>query len=146
MEGPVEGTPHRIVNPSDLAPPVGFSHAVVGAPGTTVFLGGQAGHDSEGRIVSEDLVDQFDKACANVVRALWAVGSPPEHLVAMHIYVVDVAEYRARAAEVGAAYRKYFGKHYPAMALFEVTGLFDAAAKVELVCTGVIPEAPPPTS
>jgi enamine deaminase RidA (YjgF/YER057c/UK114 family) len=145
VEGPVKGTPHRIVNPSDLAPPVGFSHAVVGAPGTTVFLGGQAGHDSEGRIVSDDLVEQFEVACANVVRALGAVGSPPEHLVAMHIYVVDAAEYRARAREVGAAYREHFGKHYPAMALFQVSGMFDAAAKVELVCTAVIPEPPPPT-
>jgi enamine deaminase RidA (YjgF/YER057c/UK114 family) len=146
VEGPVGETPHRLVDPSDLAPPIGFSHAVVGAPGTTVFLAGQAGHDSEGRIVSEDLVAQFEVACGNVVRALRGVGSPPEHLVAMHIYVVDAAEYRARASEVGAAYRTHFGKHYPAMALLEVSALFDAAAKVELVCTAVIPESPPPTS
>jgi enamine deaminase RidA (YjgF/YER057c/UK114 family) len=145
VEGPVGATPHRIVNPSDLAPPVGFSHAVVGAPGTPVFLGGQAGHDSDGRIDSEDLVAQFDKACSNVVRALWGVGSPPEHLVTMHIFVVDAAEYRERAKEVGVAYRKHFGKHYPAMALFEVSGLLDEAAKVELVCTAVIPESPPAT-
>jgi enamine deaminase RidA (YjgF/YER057c/UK114 family) len=141
MEGPVSESPHRIVNPPELAPPSGFSHAVVGAPGTAVFLGGQAGLDSRGRVVSDDLADQFDQACANVVRALWAVGSPPEHIVSMHIYVTDSTGYRERAKELGAIYRKHFGKHYPAMALVGVSSLFDPAAKVELVCTAVIPEA-----
>jgi hypothetical protein len=29
-------SPHRVVNPAGLAPPVGFAHAVVAAPGRTV--------------------------------------------------------------------------------------------------------------
>lgn len=105
-----------------------------------MFLAGQAGHDSDGNITSSDLVAQFDRACANVARALADAGSAPEHLVTVHIYVTDAAEYRDHSRELGAAYRAHLGDHYPAMALFEVSALFDPDAKVELVCTAVIPE------
>jgi enamine deaminase RidA (YjgF/YER057c/UK114 family) len=133
-------TPHRIVNPPELPAPAGFSHAVAAAPGTTVHLGGQAGHDAEGRIVDGGLVAQFDRAAANVVTALAAAGGRPEDLVSMQIYVTDAAVYRAVAKEIGVAYRSHFGRHYPAAALFEVPALFDPAALVELVCTAVIPD------
>ena len=69
-----------------------------------------------------------------------AAGAQPEHLVSVTIYVTDAAEYRGALKELGAAYRAHFGRHYPAVALFEVSGLFDPAAKVELVCTAVVPD------
>lgn len=133
-------TPHDVVNPATLAPPVGFSHAVVAAPGRTVHIGGQAGHDADGKMVGETIAEQFAQAGANVVHALAAVGGRAEHLVSMQIFVTDVVAYRASLAEIADAYRRSFGRHYPAISLFEVTGLFDPAAKVELVCTAVIPE------
>ncbi|HYO61242.1 MAG TPA: RidA family protein, partial [Actinomycetota bacterium] len=43
-------------------------------------------------------------------------------------------------AEIGAAYREHFGRHYPAMALFEVSGLFEPDALVELVGVAVVPD------
>jgi enamine deaminase RidA (YjgF/YER057c/UK114 family) len=136
----VEGeVTHRLVNPPGLAPPVGFSHAVVAAEGRTVYLGGQAGHDPEGRIVDGGLEAQFDRACANVVAALQACGGAPEHLVQVQIFTLDAAAYRRAAGELGAIWRRHFGRHYPALALFEVTGLFDADAIVELVATAVLP-------
>lgn len=132
-------SPHEMLNPPSLAAPSGFSHAVVAAPGRTVFLGGQTAHDRNGRITGESIPEQFDRAAENVVAALAAAGGTPEHLVSMLIYVTDVAAYRDALPELGAAYRAHFGKHYPAIALFEVSGLFDPAARVELVCTAVIP-------
>jgi enamine deaminase RidA (YjgF/YER057c/UK114 family) len=135
---PVTG--HEIVNPDALSPPIGFSHVVVPAAGRTVYLAGQTGHDANGRIVNESLVDQFDRACANVVTALSAARAKPEHLVSIHIYVTDVEGYRAALPELGAPYRRHFGRHYPAISLFGVEALFDADALVELVCTAVIPE------
>jgi hypothetical protein len=53
------------------------------------------------------------------------------------------AAYRAALAELGAAYRRHLGRHYVATALFEVAGLFDPAAKVELVGTAVVPDPEP---
>ncbi len=139
MDGPVT-SPHEILNPETLAKPVGFSHAVIAAPGRMVFLGGQAGHDAEGRIVSADIAEQFSRAASNVVEALTAAGGSVEDLVSMQIYVTDVAAYRAALSDLAVAYRRHLGRHYPAIALFEVTGLFDPAARVELVCTAVIPD------
>jgi enamine deaminase RidA (YjgF/YER057c/UK114 family) len=132
--------PHLVLNPDALAPPRGFAHAVVAATGKTVHLGGQAGHDSAGTIVSDDLVAQFDQAAGNVVTALGAAGGRAEHLVSMQIFTTDIDAYRSALGALAEAYRRHFGRHYPAIALMGVSGLFDPAAKVELVCTAVIPD------
>lgn len=131
---------HRPINPESLPPPVGFSHAVAAAPGRLVFVAGQAGHRADGSIANDGLVEQFDQAAANVVEAARAAGAEPDHLVSLQIFVTDAAAYRDSSREIGEAYRRHFGRHYPAMALFEVAGLFDPAAKVELVAVAVIPE------
>jgi enamine deaminase RidA (YjgF/YER057c/UK114 family) len=111
----------------------------VAAPGHTVHLGGQTAHDSKGELQGRSVVEQFEAAAANVVTALHAAGARPEHLVSMQIFVTDAGEYRAALAELAGAYRKHLGRHYPAVALFEVSSLFDPDAKVELVCTAVVP-------
>jgi enamine deaminase RidA (YjgF/YER057c/UK114 family) len=133
-------TPHRIVNPEGLASPVGYAHAIVAAPGRLVFLGGQVAHDADGVCRGDSLVEQFERALGNVVKALESAGGSPEHLVSVQIYTTDVAAYRAAASELGELYRRAAGRHYPAMALFEVNALFDPDALVELVCTAVVPE------
>lgn len=132
-------TPHRIVNPESLPPPTGFAHAVVPAEGRTVYLGGQAGHRVDGSI-SEELVEQFDQACANVVEALRGAGAEPRHLVSMQIFATDVSEYVRLSQQIGEVYRRHFGKHYPAMALVGVPRLFDVRSLVELACVAVVPE------
>ncbi|MDQ3953756.1 MAG: RidA family protein [Actinomycetota bacterium] len=125
-------TPHRIVNPESLPPPAGFSHAVVAVPGRTVYLGGQIG---DGATIAE----QFAAAAGNVVTALRAAGAGPEHLVSLTIFVTDAGSYRSSLGPIGDAYRSHFGKHYPAVALFEVSGLFEPDALVELVGVAVVP-------
>jgi len=132
-------SPHNLLNPSTLAKPVGFTHAVIAAKGRTIYLGGQAAHDGKGQIVGSSTAEQFARAAANVVLTLDAAGAKPEHLVSMQIFVTDVAEYRASLPELATAYQDHFGRHYPAIALMEVGGLFDPAAKVELVCIAVVP-------
>lgn len=132
--------PHEIVDPEALAAPVGFSHAVVAAPGRTVYLGGQAGLDRDGKIVGPGMVEQFRQAAGNIVTALAAAGGRPQHIVSMQIYVTDVAAYRDARRDIGAAYREQFGRHYPATALLGVAELFEPDVKVELVCIAVIPD------
>jgi len=138
---PRDRSPHRLVNPPELARPVGFSHAVVPADGRTVYLAGQTGHLADGTLAGGTLVEQFDQALANVVAALAGAGGSPEHLVRVHIYVTDAADYRGRLRALGDAWRRHLGAHYPALALFEVAGLFDPDARVELVGTAVVPGA-----
>ena len=55
----------------------------------------------------------------------------------------DSDAYRAALGELGAVYRRHLGRHYVATALFEVAGLFDPAAKVELVGIAVVPDPEP---
>lgn len=130
-------SPHEILNPDGLLPPVGFSHVVSAAPGRLVFLAGQGGHRADGSI-DPGLLPQFEQACRNVVTALTAAGGSPGDLVSLQIYVTDVAEYRAALEPIGKAYRAVIGDHFPAIALFEVSALFDEEARVELVGTAVV--------
>lgn len=131
-------TPHEIVNPPELLPPTGFSHAVIAGPGRTIHLGGQTGHRSDGTL-PDGMVAQFDQAAANLVTVLDASGARPEHLVSIQVFVTSVEDYRADLDALGAAYRRHLGRHFPAMALFEVTRLFDVDALVELVAVAVVP-------
>jgi enamine deaminase RidA (YjgF/YER057c/UK114 family) len=132
---------HELLNPEGLPEPVGFAHAVIPQEGRRVYLGGQTGHRAEGTLAGEDLVTQFDQACANVVTAIRAAGGEPEHLVQLLIFTTDVPEYRSLMKDLGVAYRRHFGKHYPAVALLGTPELFDPQAKVELVGVAVVPVA-----
>jgi enamine deaminase RidA (YjgF/YER057c/UK114 family) len=132
--------PHQIVNPEQLARPVGFAHAVIPAAGKTIYLGGQGGMNPSGELVGEGLVEQFNAAAENIVTALRAAGAAPEHLVSMQIFVTDADEYRRSLAEIGEVYKNHFRQHYPALALFEISGLLHQKAKVELWCVAVVPQ------
>jgi enamine deaminase RidA (YjgF/YER057c/UK114 family) len=132
-------TPHEIVNPPTLLEPSGFSHAVVSGPGRTVWLGGQTAHGRDGRLRGNGLVEQFDHAAANVVEALAAAGGRPEQLVSMQLFTTDAAAYRASLRELSDVWKRHFGRHYPAVALFEVSGLFDPDACIEIMGVAVVP-------
>jgi len=130
-------SPHEIRNPEGLPRPSGFSHAVIAQAGRTVYLAGQTAQRPDGTIAGGTMAEQFDLAATNVVLALDAAGAHPQDLVSMQIFVTHIDEYLRASKEVGEAYRRHFGRHYPAMALLEVRRLFDPAAKVELMCIAV---------
>ena len=128
------------INPDSLGAPSGYSHGLVAdAQGKLLFIAGQIAWDQKQKIVSDDFVEQFDRALANVVTVLSAAGGKPEHIVRLVIYVTDKIEYRERTREVGERYRKHLGKHFPAMVLVQVAGLLDGAAKVEIEGMAVLP-------
>ena len=130
---------NEIVTAAELAPPVGYAHAVVGVPGgRTIHLGGQTALGADGAIRGETLAEQFDVAAGNVLAALRAAGGAPDDLTQLLVFVTDVAEYKASLRELGEVWKRRFGRRYPAMALLGVSALFDEAAKVELVATAVI--------
>jgi enamine deaminase RidA (YjgF/YER057c/UK114 family) len=122
---------HRIVDVPGLPEPVGYAHAVVAAPGRTVYLGGQVG-------AGETIVEQFDAAAANLVAALRAAGGEPDDLVSLVVYATDLDEYRASLSGLGEVWRRHFGRRYPAMALVGVSALLDPVARVELMGVAVV--------
>jgi enamine deaminase RidA (YjgF/YER057c/UK114 family) len=129
------------VNPPELARPSGFSHAVVAPAGArTVYLAGQTAMDATGAIVGVgDVVAQVEQALSNLLTALRAAGGRPDDLVQVTIYIVDVVEYRARAGEIGAVWRRMCGRDYPAAAGIGVARLWDDEALVEIAAIAVLP-------
>ena len=120
------------VNPPELGKPSGFSHAVRVTGGTTVYLAGQTALDAEGAIVGASVVEQFEQALGNLLTALRAAGGAPEDLVSLTVYIVDLADYRAHAREIGRVWKRLIGDSYPAMAGVGVARLWDAEALVEV--------------
>jgi enamine deaminase RidA (YjgF/YER057c/UK114 family) len=126
----------ELINSSELAPPTGFSHAV--KAGDTVYLAGQTAQAPDGQIVGDTIVEQFDRAAANLMTALRAGGGEADDLVSLQVFVTAVAEYKESLPGLGRVWRRHFGRRYPAMGLFGVTELFDPAAKVELMGIAVL--------
>jgi len=126
-------TDHRIVDVPGLPEPVGYAHAVVAAPGRTVYLGGQIG-------AGETVVEQFDAAAASLVAALRAAGGEADDLVSLVVYATDLDEYRASLSDLGEVWRRHFGRRYPAMALVGVSALLDPMARLELMGVAVVPD------
>ncbi len=119
------------VNPPELGPPSGFSHAVI-ASGTIVFLAGQTAIDASGQITASGVVAQFEQALGRLLTALRACGGVPDQLASLTVYVTDLEDYRSHAQEIGAVWRQMAGRDYPAMAAIGVSRLWDAAALVEV--------------
>ncbi|GAA3143215.1 RidA family protein [Streptomyces rameus] len=127
------------VNPPELSPPTGFTHAVVAAGSRVVFLAGQTALDTDGKIVGDTLPEQFEQALGNLLTALRAAGGTPADLARVTVYATDVAAYRAQARRLGRIWRESAGRDYPAMAVVEVVRLWDERALVELDGFAVLP-------
>lgn len=129
----------EFINPEMLGSPRGYSNGVLApAGGRLLFVAGQIGWDSRQRLVSEDFVEQFDRALANLITVVIEAGGAPENIARLVVYVTDKLEYRERTREVGERWRALMGKHFPAMALVEVKGLLEDGAKVEIEGIAVI--------
>ncbi len=128
-------TGRRPINPDGLPEPVGFAHAwlVEGGGRRTLYLAGQCGHDSAGCIASPgDLVAQLDLALENIVACLREADMAFSDLVQLNFYVRSRDDYATARREFGRAWKKHGGRHYPAMAMFEVVSLFDVDALIEI--------------
>ncbi len=130
---------NQVIQPPHWATPKGYANGVV-AKGRQLFIAGQIGWTAEARFKTDDFVGQVEQALKNIVEVLTAAGGGPEHLVRVNWYVTDKAEYAARQAEIGAAYRRVIGRHFPAMTLLVVAGLLEPRAKVEIEATAVLPD------
>ena len=123
----------KFINPESLGTPSGFSNGVlVDSPLRLLFIAGQVAWDSAQKIVSDDFVEQFDRALANVIAVVREAGGKPAQITRLVIYVTDKQEYQRRTREIGERYRSRMGKHFPAMALVEVKSLLEDRAKVEI--------------
>ncbi len=129
----------QILQPPGWARPKGFSNGI-SCQGRLVFIGGQIGWSGQGEWLDRSFAGQFRQALKNILDILAQAGGKPEHLVRLTWYVLDRKEYLASLKELGAAYRELMGRHYPTMAVVQVSGLVEDAARLEIEATAVIPE------
>ncbi|GAA3480288.1 MULTISPECIES: RidA family protein [Streptomyces] len=129
---------HRI-NPAELSPPTGFSHAVTATGSSLVLLAGQTALDRDGKVIGATLPEQFATALTNLLTALRAAGGSPADLARVTVYATDVADYRAHAPELGRIWKRLAGRDYPAMAVIGAARLWDEQALVELDGIAVLP-------
>ena len=126
----------RSLQPPGWPEPRGYANGIE-AHGL-VFTGGMIGWDKTGAFPHADLAGQVGQALENVVAVLAEAGARPEDVVRLTWYIADREEYLAHTREIGAAYREVMGRHFPAMAVIEVSGLLETQAKVEIEATAVL--------
>jgi enamine deaminase RidA (YjgF/YER057c/UK114 family) len=129
----------RVLQPPGWARPRGFANGIA-ARGELVFIAGQVGWTGQGEWRERSFAGQFRQALHNILAVLKEANGRPEHIVRLTWYVLDRQEYLASLKEVGAAWRELMGRHYPAMAVVQVSGLVEDEARLEIEATAVIPE------
>jgi enamine deaminase RidA (YjgF/YER057c/UK114 family) len=128
-----------IINPPELAYPGGFNHGILVSGGQMLFLAGQTGSDAAGTIVAPgDLVEQYRQVLSNLQAVVHAAGGRMQDIVKITIFVRDRDDYRAHLKALGAIHRSYFGKYYPATALFEISRFFQDDALIEIEGLAII--------
>lgn len=128
------------INPEGLGPPRGWTNGMLSPPGGRVlFVAGQDAAEPAGAVATDDMVEQFEAALAKTLAVVREAGGRAHDIGRMTIYVTDLAAYWGSRKEIGEAYRARMGRHYPAMALVEVSRLVDPRGKVEIEATAILP-------
>jgi len=128
----------RILQPPGWARAKGFSNGIA-ASGRLVFIAGQIGWTGECKWEARDFAGQFRQALKNILEVLKEADGRPEHIVRLTWYVLDKHEYFDSLKNLGEAYRELMGKHYPTMAVVQVSGLVEDEARLEIEATAVLP-------
>ncbi len=115
----------RVAMPGNLKLP--FSAAV--RVGPMIYLSGQLGTDSTGRLVAGGIGPETAQALANIRVLLAAQGSGMDRVVKCTAMLADMAEWPAMNME----YARHFPAVFPARSAFGTTGLA-LGARVELEC------------
>ncbi|HEU4968660.1 RidA family protein [Sphingomonas sp.] len=127
----------KILQPPGRVRPKGYANGIA-ASGRMVFTAGVIGWNEREEFEHADLAGQFRQALLNTRAILAEGGAAPSDIVRMTCYVTDKRDYVAARAAIGAAWREVLGKVFPCMAVVEVSGLVEDAARVEIETTAVV--------
>ena len=125
------------LNPEGWPRPSGYANGI-SATGRQVFVAGQVGWDQNEKIVSDSFVEQFKQILINTLAILKTAEAGAEDICRMTWFVVDKQEYLENLPAIGAIYRQYMGRNYPAMAVVQIAGLIEEGAKLEIETTAVV--------
>ena len=128
---------HKVIQPEGWAPPLGYANGMLCADGT-LYVGGQVGWNAAQVFESDDFVAQMEQALRNILNIVEAAGGQASDITRLTWFVIDKREYLARQREVGAAYRRVLGRHFPAMSLLIIKDLIEEGALLEIEATAKI--------
>ncbi|MBN9135970.1 RidA family protein [Phyllobacterium sp.] len=128
----------EIIHPQGWPAAKGYSNGMA-AEGKVIFVGGQIGWTKDQTFETDDFVEQAEQAMHNIVDILASAGAETTDLVRLTWFITDKKVYVAEQKRLGEAYRRVFGRHYPAMTLVQVVALLEDRALVEIEATAVIP-------
>lgn len=125
------------IHPEGWAPALGYANGMH-MPDGTLHIGGQIGWDAQKVFVEGGFLEQMEQSLANIAAIVRAAGGDVTDVGRLTWFVKDKAEYLAHQREIGAAYRRIFGKHFPAMSLVVVKDLVEDEALVEIEATAFV--------
>ena len=125
---------NKIVQPEGWAPAKGYANGIL-TEGKTLYIGGQIGWNSEKIFEEKDFIGQMEQVLKNIKEIVEAVGGRVENIVRLTWFIIDKGDYMANQSAVGAAYRRVFGRHFPAMSVVVVKELIEDEALIEIEAT-----------
>ena len=125
------------IHPEGWAPALGYANGML-MPDGTLHIGGQIGWDKDKAFVEGGFIAQMEQALRNIVDIVQAAGGDVTDIGRLTWFIKDKREYLARQKEVGQAYRRVFGKHFPAMSMLIIKDLVEDQALVEIEATAYI--------
>ncbi len=130
----------KILQPPNWPRPKGYSNGI-SAQGRMIFTAGVVGWDEHESFPEYTLHGQFARGAHEHARDPRRGRRRAAAYRAHDLLRHRPHEYLRSRDEIGAAWREIMGPNYPAMALVEVSGLVESAAKVEIETTAVVPKS-----
>tara|TARA_B100000131_G_C17905061_1_gene528046 strand:- start:186 stop:593 length:408 start_codon:yes stop_codon:yes gene_type:complete len=128
---------HQVITPEDWAPGKGYANGILTEDGQ-LFVAGQIGWNAQQIFETHDLIGQTEQTLKNIVTVVKKAGGQITDITRLTWYVKDKKEYLIRQREIGQAYRRVLGKHFPAMTMLVVVDLIEDEALVEIEATAVL--------
>jgi enamine deaminase RidA (YjgF/YER057c/UK114 family) len=130
----------RIIHPDGWAPALGYANGML-MPDGTLHIGGQIGWTRDKQFEATGFIGQMEQALDNVADIVRAAGGEVSDVGRLTWFIKDKVEYLAYQKEIGQAYRRVFGRHFPAMSMLVVKDLIEDAALLEIEATAYIKPA-----
>ncbi|WP_280233537.1 RidA family protein [Nocardia cyriacigeorgica] len=125
------------INPESLHSNPAFTQVVrVASAADTIYVGGQNGVDSTGRLAGDDIASQTRQAMANLTTCLEAAGATIADVVKWTILLRDDASLQEGFAAFGQACGRL--ENPPAITVAKVSGLAVPGALVEIEAVAAV--------
>ena len=127
----------KTIQPEGWATPLGYANGMLGPKGI-LHVGGQVGWNADKVFEASDFTGQMEQSLANIRAIVEAAGGQVTDIARLTWFIKDKEEYLAHQREVGQAYRRVFGRHFPAMSVIVVKDFIEEGALLEIEATAHI--------